>query len=300
MSELRIGEFARRVGVPASSLRAWERRYGLLSPARSVGGFRLYGEADAERVTAMLGGMQRGLSAAEAAAAAMAMAGAPTGAAGGPGARSGKAPSLPAARAQLADAISRYDEAAVHTVLDEVLAAFGLEIFLTELVLPTLSQIGAGRQEERAIGHEHFASNLVRARLLALARFWGRGGGPLALLACVSGEQHDISLIAFGLLLRTYGWRIVFLGADTPASTVRQAIVATRPTVTVLNAFAASLLESQGSALRQLAQETSLLLSGPGSTEAVARQLGLRRLDGDLPRAARELAEMPWPAPATP
>ena len=68
---LRIGEFARRVGVSAAVLRAWERRYGLLQPLRSQGGFRLYTEADAERVGRMRSGLDRGLSAAEAARAAL-------------------------------------------------------------------------------------------------------------------------------------------------------------------------------------------------------------------------------------
>ena len=48
---LRIGEFARRVGVSPELLRAWARRYGLLQPIRSDGGFRLYTSEDAERVS---------------------------------------------------------------------------------------------------------------------------------------------------------------------------------------------------------------------------------------------------------
>ena len=64
---LRIGEFARRVGVNAELLRAWERRYGLLTPIRSPGGFRLYTAEDAERVAGMRRSLDAGLSAAEAA-----------------------------------------------------------------------------------------------------------------------------------------------------------------------------------------------------------------------------------------
>ena len=64
---LRIGELSRRVGVPVESLRAWERRYGLLAPSRTQGGFRLYGEADVARVLAMRANLDRGMSAAEAA-----------------------------------------------------------------------------------------------------------------------------------------------------------------------------------------------------------------------------------------
>jgi MerR family transcriptional regulator, light-induced transcriptional regulator len=48
---LRIGELSKRVGVSPELLRAWERRYGLLHPARSAGGLRLYSPADVERVT---------------------------------------------------------------------------------------------------------------------------------------------------------------------------------------------------------------------------------------------------------
>src|SRR5437868_9569837 len=64
---LRIGEFARRAGVSPELLRAWERRYGLLQPIRTEGGFRLYTVDDADRVARMQRGLEEGLSAAEAA-----------------------------------------------------------------------------------------------------------------------------------------------------------------------------------------------------------------------------------------
>jgi MerR HTH family regulatory protein len=50
---LRIGELSRRVGVIEHVLRAWESRYGLLKPARSAGGYRLYSEDDQSRVLLM-------------------------------------------------------------------------------------------------------------------------------------------------------------------------------------------------------------------------------------------------------
>src|SRR5512139_3278874 len=64
---LRIGELSRRLGVSDHVLRAWERRYGLLQPVRSSGGFRLYSTADLERVRRMQRHLAEGLSAAEAA-----------------------------------------------------------------------------------------------------------------------------------------------------------------------------------------------------------------------------------------
>ena len=64
---VRIGELSRRVGVTPEVLRAWERRYGILSPTRTDGGFRLYGEDDERRIRRMLQHLEQGLSAAEAA-----------------------------------------------------------------------------------------------------------------------------------------------------------------------------------------------------------------------------------------
>src|SRR5690349_24662351 len=66
-AELRIGELSRRLGVSDHVLRAWERRYGLLRPVRTTGGFRLYSEADLDRVRRMQAYLDQGLSAAEAA-----------------------------------------------------------------------------------------------------------------------------------------------------------------------------------------------------------------------------------------
>src|SRR6187551_3533884 len=64
---VRIGELARRTGVRAETIRAWERRYDLVQPARSAGGFRLYSPADEERVHAMRALLAEGVAAAEAA-----------------------------------------------------------------------------------------------------------------------------------------------------------------------------------------------------------------------------------------
>jgi MerR family transcriptional regulator, light-induced transcriptional regulator len=275
---LRIGEFARRVGLSAAVLRAWERRYGLLEPVRSAGGFRLYTSEDAERVARMQQGLDQGLSAAQAARAARASARPSEGL-------------LENAAERLLEAIHTYDETAVHEVLDESFAAFGLEAVLRQLILPALAEVGREwEQGTLAVSQEHFASNVVRARLLSLARLWGRGGRPVALLACAPGEQHDISLLAFGLVLRSHGWRIVFLGADTPIATLAHAAEGTRPALTVLASFDPTRLEVESAAIRRLARQVPLVLSGPGATEDLCKTLRVRRLDGDLITAAHETA----------
>jgi DNA-binding transcriptional MerR regulator len=277
LGQLRIGEFARRVGVNPELLRAWETRYGLTRPVRSPGGFRLYTAADAARVERMRRGLGDGLSAAEAARAAL----------------EDERPSdglLEDAAARLLAAILRYDEASAHSVLDESLAAFGLEPVLRDVVLPTLRRVGDGWERgEIDISHEHFASNLVRGRLLGLARYWGRGTGPLALLACASGETHDIPLLAFALVLRSHSWRILFLGADTPIATLAHTAETTRSALTVVSSFDPALLEAEAADLGRLTLLVPLALAGPGATDELCARLGIRRLDGDLGAAAAEV-----------
>ena len=262
-------------------LRAWEQRYGLLQPVRSAGGFRLYTEQDADRVARMRRALADGLSAAQAARVAL----------------EDEAPALgliEEARARLLAAVEAYDEAGLQAVLDDGVAAFGLESFVRDLILPTLAEIGRRWESgDSEVSQEHFASNVIRGRLLSLARLWGRGAGPLALLACVPGEQHDISLLAFGLLLRSHGWRILFLGADTPISTLRATAQVTGPAAIVLVAFDAALLESEATEVRELARIAPLFLSGPGAAANLPRLARVRRLDGDLVTAAEDVARMP-------
>ncbi len=274
----RIGEFARRVGVNPDLLRAWERRYGVLQPVRSQGGFRLYSAEDAVRVGRMQQGLKNGLSAAEAARAALAGERPPEGL-------------LDDAAERLLAAVTTFDEAGAHAVIDETVAGFGIETVLRRVLLPTLEEIGAGwRRGEIAISQEHFASNVIRGRLQGLARLWGRGGGPLALLACAPGETHDITLLAFGLVLRSYGWRILYLGADTPVATLVDTAATTEPALTVVTSFHAGLLDGHADELRQLGSATRLALAGPGATEELAARIGAGLLGEDLIDAAAQVA----------
>jgi DNA-binding transcriptional MerR regulator len=275
---LRIGEFARRVDVSPELLRAWERRYGLLQPTRTEGGFRLYTTEDAARVERMKRALAEGLSAAQAARQALVE----ERPAGG---------LLDDASLRLLRAAHDYDEATVHAVLDEALAAFGLVTVVRELILPVLREIGdQWERGELEVGQEHFASHLIRERLLGVARLWGRGSGPLAILACAPGERHDIGLLGFGLVLRSYGWRILFLGADTPLETLGPAVATTEPRIVVVSSFDASLLDAAASGLRRLARTAPLVLSGPGASDELCSRLRIGRLNGDLVAAANAVA----------
>jgi MerR family transcriptional regulator, light-induced transcriptional regulator len=218
---LRIGELSRRTGVSDHVLRAWERRYGLLKPARSVGGFRLYSVGDEDRVRRRQTQLARGLSAAEAARAALAPEHGIAGdTADGPQFGGADRHASLAERARtLTQALDESNEPAAQAVLDRLLADYTVETVLRDVLTPYLHELGErwGRGN-LTIGQEHFATNVLRGRLAGLARGWGHGHGPRAVLACPPGETHDLALLIFGIALHRNGWRIGYLGADTPLS----------------------------------------------------------------------------------
>jgi MerR family transcriptional regulator, light-induced transcriptional regulator len=269
---LRIGELSRRTGVGADTLRAWERRYGLLSPDRSAGGYRLYTDADAARVRAMQTLIGEGLSAAEAAEQVRA--------------KSSQAAARPPSRleaqrlaARLRDALERLDEASANAVLDEALSGLSLEFVVETVIFEVLRGIGTDWESgELSIGQEHFATNLLRGRLLGLARGWGAGSGPWAVLACPPGERHDLGLICFGLALWRRGWRIAFLGADSPVATVAETAGSLGAELVVVAATDPSRVEEVADELRALGGDHQLAFGGAGVSPGLADALGARSL----------------------
>ena len=279
---LRIGELSRRTGVSPELLRAWERRYGLFDPARSPGRFRLYSDADLARVQAMKAQLELGLSAAEAARAALASP------ATSPGTVTAAAIDEP--MQALRSTLDSFDEPGASAAIDRLLASLSVEAFLRDVVIPLLREFGdRWERGDMTVAQEHFASSVLRGRLLALGRGWGRGNGPHALLAAPSGEQHDLGLVVFGLALRDHGWRVTFLGADTPIDTIADTARRTHPDLVVLATLMPSLLESQGDAVRELADEWRVMLSGDGASQDLAVTLGAEYVSDGPIEAAEQL-----------
>jgi DNA-binding transcriptional MerR regulator len=287
-AHVRIGELSRRSGVSPELLRAWERRYGLLRPTRSSGGLRLYSEDDVERVRRMRQHLSDGLAAAEAAALAVREP-----------AREQQAPPLVPATAlrELTTALDAFDEPAAQAILDRLLAIATVETVLLEIVLPYLRELGdRWERGEASIAQEHFASSVMRGRMLGLARGWGRGVGPVALMACLPGERHELGLIAFGLALRSRGWRVAYLGADTPLDTLEQAAAALEPRLVVLSAQSEGPVRACVDELRALGQQWPLAIGGPAAQTVDELEVTALVLTGDPLSEAERVSETATPA----
>jgi methanogenic corrinoid protein MtbC1 len=153
---------------------------------------------------------------------------------------------------------------------------------VADVVVPYLHDLGERwARGEASVAQEHFASNLLRGRLLGLARGWGHGLGPLAVLACPSGEQHDLPLLMFGLALRARGWRIGYLGADTPIETVAEVAGSLDPALVVVSSVAPERLRPLQRELRAIARRHRLALAGPGADGIDDRRLDALVLTGD-------------------
>jgi hypothetical protein len=70
---------------------------------------------------------------------------------------------------------------------------------------------------------------MVEARLLAEGATWHTGAGPLALIGCGPDEHDTIELLVLALALRRRGWRVVYLGADTPINVFATVAAALEP-----------------------------------------------------------------------
>ena len=317
-STMRIGELAAKVGVSVHVLRAWESRYGLMRPVRSAGGYRLYGHEDERRVREVIALRDTGVSAVEASRRVLAAAHLGVSSALDPApvltpvSVLDPAPVLtpvsaldpasvldpaPALRsdprllvAQLLDAIAALDEDRAHAVLDTAFAERAVDGVIVDVLLPLFAQVGVLWERGRmGIAEEHFATSLVRRRLGVLSLAWGVGTGPIAVLACPPGEHHDLVLFSFGVLLGRAGWRVRYLGPDTPVPSVAAAARLAQADAVVLACRRPPGFRPHAGALRELGAQCPVWLAGRGATPEVLTEAAARHLSADLVEAVAAL-----------
>jgi DNA-binding transcriptional MerR regulator len=280
---VRIGELARRTGVSPELLRAWEQRYGLLQPSRSQGGFRLYSDSDERRVRTMRALIAQGLSAAEAAGRARADEPDPVAAS--------SQPIVGDLADQLAEALRSFDTQRAHAVFDRLVATVSVESLLRDVLVPYLRTLGdRWATGQASIAQEHFASNLLRGRLMGLAREGAIGSGTPVIVACPPEEEHDLGSIMFCIAAARLGRRVVFLGADTPVDTIRETAESMRPSTVVLAVSRPEPLRAHAEALRALTALVPVLVCGEGAIREDVEALGAIVLGGDPVTAAQSVA----------
>jgi MerR family transcriptional regulator, light-induced transcriptional regulator len=245
-----IKEAAARTGLTIPVLRAWERRYGVVSPTRTPGGYRVYDEAALGRLRTMRRLIDDGWSASAAAAAVVAgsVGTVPAAHPPGSGSRRGEA----AFEDRLVDAASALDSPRIESALDDMFATGSYERVVEDHILPALRALGdawaAGRLP---VAGEHVASNAIQRRLAAA--FQASGPGPHAvrpvLVGMPPGARHELGGLIFATAARRAGLPIVYLGADLPLADWVAAVERTNARGVVIGA----LMNADGAAARSVA-----------------------------------------------
>lgn len=230
-----------QTGIRPVTLRAWERRYRLLSPRRSAGNYRRYSERDVALLRWLKarvdGGRPISAVAAELAAMRRRNEWPPVPATlAEPAAASQSAPGLYAHK--LFTALTNRDEPAALAVVAEVHSLFDLTTVCLEVFTPCLVEVGEGwARGEILIATEHFASGFVRGRLMSLFQSLPIApSGPRVVVGCAPGELHDIGGLMLALLLRRAGHRVEYLGADLHLDDLLQYARTVRPALLCLSA----------------------------------------------------------------
>jgi methanogenic corrinoid protein MtbC1 len=199
-----IKRAAELTGVPEHTLRAWERRYGLVSPGRTAAGYRLYDEAALARIRLMHSLVRAGWAPRQAAV---------------ESARRTQAESgLPGER-ELVAAAAAMDGDAAARVLDAQFARGSFETVVDEWLMPAMTGLGrAWASGEVSVAGEHLVSNLVMRRLAAAYEAAGQpASGRTILVGAPPGVDHELGLLAFATAARRAGTATVYLGSQLPA-----------------------------------------------------------------------------------
>jgi methanogenic corrinoid protein MtbC1 len=216
-----IKQAAARTGVAVELLRAWERRYGIVSPERTGGGYRLYDDAALDRIRAMRRLVADGWAPSVAAAAVLrgevpapAVDAAPSEAAAAP---------TPAEAASLVetfvDAAAALDAPSVEAALDRMFAAGSFEVVADQILLPALGALGDAWAAGRiGVAHEHAASHAILRRLAAAFQAAGRPSATTgaAVVGLPPGCRHELAALAFAVAARRAGLPVLYLGPDLP------------------------------------------------------------------------------------
>jgi methylmalonyl-CoA mutase cobalamin-binding subunit len=308
-----IRQAAARTGLPVPTIRAWERRYGVVHPARTAAGYRLYDETAIERLLAMRRlvdddgwrpsqASERVLSVGDDLAELTAL-GRPAKAAQrelGPGeVPSGDATAGALRAAESIDAFlgatSEIDIGALDAVLDTTFASQRFEPAMHDVVFPALRGVGE-RWSTGAIdvAAEHAASETIRRRL---GQLYEAAGRPLAsvpiLVGLPPGSRHELGAFAFAVAARRAGLDVVYLGADVPLESWLRAARETGAPIVVLGVVTGADLASAravADGLRRLDPAPQCFVGGPPAAE-LGPGSGLRALPDALDAAVSQTVE---------
>lgn len=274
-----IGQVSALLGVPAPTIRSWERRHGLRPEGHSPAGHRRYDDQDLAELGRMRDEIAAGRGAAEAASIVRSL--------------RGGAPALLAHA--LCEAAYRLDDLGVERVLDRARVLHGLAGAVELVLFPALRELG--EQWSRGlcdVAPEHLLTTTVQAWLVrARPTASIDPAQPPVVLACGPDEHHTLALDALGVLLAHRGLRTLHLGARVPGPSLRTAVHDSGAHAVVLTCQLGRNRRSAVGALRELsASPVDVLYAGAAfATPATRRDVHGHYLGAHLADSVDQVEE---------
>lgn len=286
-------------GLSPDLIRAWEKRYGVVSPRRGARGARLYSSADVAHLRLLARVVGAGRAIGDVAGLARAQlehlaAEAPPEAQ----ARREVRRDVDGVLAPILESIEQFDRAGIARGLGDALLALGSRAFVERVAIPLLHEIGerwsAGAL---SIAQEHLFSNVLRNLVSSLIQARARPGLPTAVLATPAGEAHDLGLQLLALLALDAGLDVSYLGADLPSAEIASAALRCDAVLVGLSVVSDG---NRAQAVREVREIQRALPANMelwlGGRDAASVSSGLGRFRGivisTLTQADRELARL--------
>lgn len=271
-----IKAVVQKTGIPADTVRAWERRYGVPQPQRTETGRRLYSEHDIAAIRWLRERTAVGMTISQAI---HQLQGLGEEAFATPAPEHDHGPRNPTVLVdELLAALLSFDEVRASTIVGEAFALYQLEDVCLQIFSPVLVEIGERWQRHEAtVAQEHFSAHFIQRRLTALLQAYtpttGRGR---IVTACAPDELHELGILMVSVFLVRQAWQVIYLGANVPIADLVQTGARLQPAlicVSAMNPRTAQTLIAAVEALNQLPAPRPLVAFGgtPFNVDAALR-----------------------------
>jgi DNA-binding transcriptional MerR regulator len=292
-----IKAVVQKTGIPADTVRAWERRYGIPQPQRTETGRRLYSERDIAAIRWLRERTLAGMTISQAIQQLRSL---------GDDALAEAAPepdhgprNFDVLAGELLDALLAFDHQRANAAIEEAYALYRIEEVCLRLFSPVLVEIGERwHRHEATIAQEHFASHFIQRRLTALLQAYSPAAGRgLIITACAPDELHELGILMLSVFLVRRAWQIVYLGANVPIADLVQTVVRLQPALVCLsatNSRTAQTLIAATAAIAQLPEPRPLVGFGgePFNVDPALRaHVHGRYLGGDAQQAVDRIEQ---------
>jgi len=226
---LPIREVARLTGVNPVTLRAWERRYGLIQPVRTESGHRLYSRTDIDTVHRILDWIERGVAVSK-----VGRLLARDERIGEPGLAGGDSVERAQWHGQLRSAISAFDDRQLDRLYGQIFSAYPLAVAFQDILMPLWQELLRHQGRFGEASEWLFFDNFLRSRTAQRLQVIAASPLPRVLLAAIAGECRELELLVAGLLLTGEKFAVKLLGVGQPLDELTLVCEKTQPQALVL------------------------------------------------------------------